>query len=338
MGRSEELEREIINSRLTLLKNFELLKLSSNFREIHPPAISAGSPSYGIFMYAAELARMKAIRSIADGKTNEGVNELLQISALSQNILEHADTLVLHMVALASLQKDLRILEEVLQRFPEIGSAREKIAEYLAQLSQDRVGIAKVFKFERQFSLRTMKVILESSSDVDQDSWETKFLKLLQRPNAALNLAYDWFSLRASVFDESRVAYSKAKLILEDRQQALLGFGIVPIYLRDPVTKILLSISELGYESYIERHDDVMAQAQVLAIKLEIIKRGIAQSDIPQFVQQHPAQHSSKLDGRPIRWHAEQQQLLFELRQPSSQRFQNEKLFRVRLSLPPTHS
>ncbi|MBC3874543.1 hypothetical protein [Undibacterium flavidum] len=333
LARSIEKEREIINSHKTLLKNFERLKVSSNFREIHPPTISASSPNYAPYMYAAELARMQAIRLIANGKPSEGINDLLQIAVLTQNILEHADTLILHTIALANLQKDLRILEEVLRRFPELNSDRKNIAKYLKELSQDPVGIAKVFKFERQYGLQIWMKIYESQSENELDRWEDKILSYFQLPNATLNTLYDWKSLWINGLKEPRVSYSQTKLRIEEQRKTLLGFGIENIYLRNPVSKILLFLHDEGYGVHFERHDDVIAQAHILAIKLEILERGISKSEIPQFVKNHPAQQAIQLDGRPILWDAEKQQLLFELRQPFKQGFQNEKIYRVQLPL-----
>lgn len=329
LSRSVDQEREILKSQHALLSNFERLKNSKHYQEIIPPLIEAAIPPFATAMHAAELERMQAIRLIASGKSSQGLDELLQLTAFSQHWLENADTLVSHMIALANVQRDLRIIDELLQDFPELLLEQEKIEKWLNGFSNERFSIARTFKFERQVSMHSIQHWFSAAGDVQENWWEVQWNKLVKRPNAALNLTYDWHTSKINLLQEPSALYLKGKTGLEDKEKALLGFGIANIYLRDPVIKILLSIASPQFETYIEKHHDTFAQINLLALKLEILKRNVAVSAIPQFVQEHATQYPNPYDGKALGWDAEKQQLFVELRHASNQSYQKSRLFQL---------
>jgi hypothetical protein len=329
LSRSVEQESELLKSHQVLLTNFDRLKTSSSYIEIIPPHIEALIPSYSGAMFAAELERMRAIRLIASGKSSQGLDELLQLSAFSQRWLENADSLVSHMIALANVQKDLRIVEEVLQLFPELLSEQDKIVKWLRGFSNERMNIATAFQFERRISMHSIQGALAAPQDEQDNWWQGQLIKLFNRPNAALNLTYDWHTPRIQLLQKPIAQYLKGQADLEAKEKALLGFGIANIYLRDPIIKILLSISSYQLEPYIERHHDTFAQINLLALKLEILKQNIAVTAIPKFVQEHATQFPNPYDGKALGWDADKQQLFVELRQASNQLYQKSKFVRL---------
>jgi hypothetical protein len=331
LSRSAEQESEILKSHHVLLSNFDRLKNSSSYQEIIPSYVEAVIPSFGGAMFAAELERMRAVRLIASGKSSQGLDELLQLSTFSQRWLENADTLISHMVALANVQRDLRLVDEVLQNFPEVLSGQDKIAKWINGFSNERMSIAKAFKFERQVSLHSIRSALVAPEELQESWWEGQLIKVFNRPNAALNLTYDWHTPRIQLLQKPSAQYSKGQVDLEAKEKALLGFGIANIYLRDPIIKILLSVSSPQFETYIEKHYDTFAQVNLLALKLEILKQNIAVTAIPKFVQAHATQYPNPYDGKALGWDAEKQQLFVELRQASNQIYQKNKVIRLNI-------
>jgi hypothetical protein len=171
--------------------------------------------------------------------------------------------------------------------------------------------------------------VLAAPQETEDNWWQGQLIKLFSRPNAALNLTYDWHTPRIQLLQKPIAQYSKGQVDLEAKEKALLGFGIANIYLRDPIVKILLSISSPQLETYTEKHHDTFAQINLLALKLEILKQNIAVTAIPKFVQEHATQFPNPYDGKAMGWDADKQQLFVELRQASNQLYQGSKFVRL---------
>jgi hypothetical protein len=331
LSRSAEQEQEILKSQRVLLSNFDRLKLSKTYQEIAPPHIAASIPSYGSVMHAAELDRMRAVRLIANGQVAQGLDLLLQVSAFSQRWLENSNSAISHMVALASVQRDLRVCDELLQRFPKLRVDVDKMRGWISQFSATRMNIAKAFAFERQVSMHIMQSTLALPEDVQKSELQQRLVKLINRPNAAMNLTYDWHGIRLDLLQKSSQEYIATRADIEKKQKELLGIGTDYIYLRDPFTKIVLSVSTPSYDDYVEKHYDTFAQINLLALKLDLLKQHIPPNDIPAFVQAHATQYPNPYDGKALGWDAEKQQLFVELRQASNQIYQKSKVIRLNI-------
>ena len=335
LSREVKDEQAILHARKSLLANFDRLKASATYLEIMPPHIGASIPQFSPLMHAAELQRMRAIRLIADGNPTLGLTELLQVADFSQRWLANSSSLVSHMIALASLQRDLRILDELLVRFPELLKEQAQIQTWLSRFSLQKMSMDKAFKTERQVSLQVMHAALGASTNRAPDpalSWAQRLLtKLISRPNAALNLTYDWNLLLETLAQQTGTAYIEMKVAMPNKRKALLGLGFANVYLRDPVAKILLGVSSPGFETYIERHADVFAQANLLAVKLDLLTQKIAEENIPQFIQSQAAQYAAKYGVQAVKWDADKHLISVALRQNSNQGYQKEKVIRSKL-------
>jgi hypothetical protein len=333
LSRSVEQEQEILSSQRILLRNFERLRASGRYQEITPPHIAASIPSFASLMHATELERMRAIRMIASGQQSKGLDSLMQLSTFSQVWLERSDTLISHMIAMANLQRDLRILDEVIDKFPELIVEQEKIGQWANRFSIERMSILRAFKHERQVSLQLMQNLFVSDVEAQQDWTQRQLTKLINRPNAALNLTYDWYTLWTRLLQEHERPYSQGMAELGAKQKALLGFGFTNIYLQDPMIKILLEISTPGFETYIEKHYDMFLYADLLTLKLDILKRNIPLAEIPQFLQKHALRFPKASEGRAISWDAKRRQLFVETKHESNQLYQKSKIVRLNVLL-----
>jgi len=329
LARSAEQEQEILKSQHILLANFDRLTPSKTYQEIAPPHIAASIPSYASVMHAAELERMRAIRSIANGKVAQGLEQLLLLASFSQRWLENSTSLVSHMVALASVQRDLRICDELLQRFPDLQSEIDPMQDWMNQFSMQRMHIAKAFAFERQVGMNIMQSTLALPEEVQDAKLQQRLIKWFNRPNAAMNMSYDWYNVRLNLLEKSSQEYFASRTEVEKKQKELLGIGTDSFYLRDPFTKNLLSVSAPDYEVYIEKHYDTFAQIHLLALNLDLLKQGIPRNEIPAYIQKHAAQYSNPFDGKALGWDAEHQQLFVELRQASNQVYQKSTMMRL---------
>lgn len=329
LSRSAEQEQTMLDSQRVLLANFNRLKLSKTYQEIAPPHIAANIPSYASVMHAAELERMRAVRLIANGQVAQGLEQLLLVASFSQRWLENSNSLISHMVALASVQRDLRVYDELLQGFPKLLANIDNMQDWLNQFSMQRMTIAKAFAFERQVGMNIMQSTLALPEAAQEAKLQQRLVKWINRPNAAMNLSYDWYSVRLNLLEKSSQDYFASRAEAEKKQNEQLGLGIGNLYLRDPFTKNILSIAAPAYEVYIEKHYDTFAQIHLLALKLALLKQRIPQNDIPAFIQAHATQYSNPFDGKALGWDANKQQLFVELQQASNQIYQKNKMIRL---------
>lgn len=325
-------EQEILSSQKVLLQQFDRLLTSKDYVEIIPPHITAKLPTYGVLMHVAELKRMQALRSLADGKTEQGLSDLLEVLSFSQRWLAGSSNLISHMVALANLQRDLRILDEALQRFPALLPQVGKIQESLNRFSEDKMYLDRALKFESQVGLQLMQSMVSTQTESQANWLQGLIVKLLHRPNAALNLTYDWHALWDKLAQRGSRQYVQVQAALGEQQRTLLGMGVGMIYLRDPIIKILLTLSTPGFETYFQRNIDTFAYVKLFSLKLEILKQGIATADVAQFVQTHAAQYANPYDGKAMGWDLAKRQLFTDVRQSSNRVYQ--KSTHLSLSLP----
>lgn len=339
LSRPVRQEQEILRSQQIMLQQFERILAKQIYVEIIPPHITANLPTYGVLMHAAELKRMQALRLLADGQTAQGLSVLLTVARFSQRWLAGSSHIISHMVALASLQRDLRILDEALQRFPQLLEHEAQFQDYLGHFSEERMYLDRALQFESQVGLQLMQSMVSTQAEPQSDWMQGLIMKLLHRPNAALNLTYDWHALWLSVALRGSRQYDLAHAALGAQQRALLGFGMGNVYLRDPISKILLTLSTPGFETFFEKNIDILAHLKLFSLKLAILNQvksnnGIANVDVAQFIQAHSALYANPYDGKPIAWDPVQQLLFIDVRQSSNQVYQ--KSTRLTLSLSST--
>lgn len=329
VSRSVKKEQEIIQARRVLSQHLNSILDSKDFIEVAPPFIAASIPPYPSLVHAMEIERMRAIRLIVDGQTEQGFAVLMKIAKFSQKWLENSTFLISHMLAIAMVQRDLRIADELLQRFPELASQHGQVQAWLGDFSEKKMNISRALNYEGKISLRMMHDLRLESAGANKSWWESFLFNLFNRPNSSSNLAYDWQQIWSTLADQSGRDYLTQKQAIQKKQDALLGVGIANLYLRDPITKILLSVSTPGYDNYIEKHFDTFAQINLLAMKMALIEKKIPSSAIPQFVQDHAKQYANPYDGKAIGWDAEKHQLFIEVRQESNQHYQKAKILRL---------
>ena len=75
-----------------------------------------------------------------------------------------------------------------------------------------------------------------------------------------------------------------------------------PTVLFNPVGKMVVSIAATSYEDYILRPYDVAAFQRLVYLVYQIRRQGIASSEIPMFLKQHPEWANHPVDGTPFRW------------------------------------
>lgn len=325
-------EQKILKKQERILDHLSRLVASPNYVEITPPHLSASIPSFSAVMHAAELERMRAIRMIAEGKSEEGSARLFKLVSFSQNWLAQSESLISYMIALAMVQRDLRVMDELMRAYPEKFNDVAQMQAWLGRFSMDRMGIQRALEFESRYSLRIMSEVRDVTLQGETNLWERRFASLFMQRNVTLNLSYDWHAVMIKLLQEPSIHLDQKYQRAQEQRSTLLGFGIDPIYVRNPIAKILMSVSEPAYPSYIEKQYDTFAQIHLLSLKLAMMKQQISMQAAAGFVQTQAASFPNPYDGSALGWDEQKQELFVTLRQPANQLYHKAKEFR--LSMP----
>jgi hypothetical protein len=118
---------EQVNSSFESAKKLEeryaTIKNSSNFIEIFPPVLNAFSlPNYRYLSYASELKRIKATLEIANGNLANGIAIWRENALFSRRLLRDSSNMLSRMISIAFTQKDLRILSELISKYPQLAT------------------------------------------------------------------------------------------------------------------------------------------------------------------------------------------------------------------------
>lgn len=333
LSRSDTQENAILAKQNTLLKNFAQLSDRTNYVEILLLPAAADIPAFAAVGHAAELERMRAIRLIANGHLKTGLAHFLRIATFSQRFFEKSESLISHMIGLAMVQHDLRIADELIRAYPQLLSQPEVLQTWLADFSIENMGIARALDFEGKVMLRRMQEILRLDGELD-NRWAKTFVPFLAKPSFSVNLTYDWNQVVPQLLRDRHEPFDRQMQLVRQKKLELLGFGVAPLYLKNPITKILLPLSDTEHQSYIEKYYDTFAQINMLSLKLAISKQGIPTQSMAEFVKDQAARFPNPYDGSALGWDAQKQELFVNLRQPSNQLYRKDKLFRLSISAP----
>ncbi len=331
LSRSGAQENEILSRQQRHLNHLSSLISSAHYVEITPPHLSASIPSFSAVMHAAELERMRAIRLIAEGKSDEGSTRLFKLAQFSQKWLAQSESMVSYMIALAMVQRDLRIMDELMRAYPEKLNDIARMQSWLAQFSMERMGIQRALEFESRHSLRIMSEVRDAALQGEKNVWERRLASMFMQRNATLNLSYDYHDVMIKLLSKPDLGLDQKYQQAQEQRSALLGFGIDPVYLSNPIAKILIKVSEPAYQSYIEKQYDTFAQINLLSLKLAIIKEQVPTQAVAAFVQDQAGRFSNPYDGSALGWDAQKQELFVALRQPNNQLHHKAKEFRSSL-------
>ena len=79
--------------------------------------MSAQIPKYQLLVQASELARIRAIAEIAKNRMNIGLQTYVDNAVFSRRLLRESNSLISHMVAVNMMQRDTRILSELMTKY-----------------------------------------------------------------------------------------------------------------------------------------------------------------------------------------------------------------------------
>jgi hypothetical protein len=318
----------LVQERLTA--RFEVIKQSKNYVEVIPPMVAAGFPKYSLLIHASELERIRAISNIAENRMDIGLQGIVNNALFSRRLLEKSNSLVSHMIAVAMMQRDTRILSELMTKYPNIATQySEQLAPILAPISESKYSLKKTFVNERDWGL----AVLSNSPDMFDDEFLTSYLtrseyffrKLGYQPNATLNLLYMWGQYRVKLTEVGAVNLAQTLKDVTDKQKALLGLGIHPFYIKNTAGKILVSVAEPDFTNYIERQHDLDGYLKMVKTQLDVMADGVAKDKIVAIEIHDP--YTQKLMPFDVKTGV----VTFTGRQPSSANFNKSNNYQVKI-------
>jgi hypothetical protein len=314
---------ELITSNQILLSRLAAAKASRHYVEVMPPMMKSSVPSYSYALAAIELERMMAIREIQDGKEEQGIARLVENNQFAQRMLVGSSSLISHMITIASIQRDVRIMGELLQKYPQLAKQSAQIAPMLISLNTKSMTLGKVFKFENTIVLQSLFALDKNGDNQEISKVETLLYGLFARPNAGVNLAYVWNGFVVDVAEQSEHQFDVAYNDMQKKQKELLGWGIPPLqlYFKDPVAKVLLQVTEPGYQNYFLRHFDMQGQINLLALQLKIVGEHLDDVQIVTLLQKNEAQYQNPYTLQAMQWNAKERTISFEGRAQGSHLF-----------------
>lgn len=311
---------------------FNAIKQSKYFVEAVPPSLQMTSPPYWSLATAYDMNRIKAVILISSGKIEQGVSSWMENALFSRRFLRESSTLVSRMLAIAIVQRDMRVLSELLTKYPQLATYRTQLLPVLEPFPGAEFKMIKPMEFERDLHLQIMSNIpfqLTHGISPEFGSWEKSLNLLFYQANASDNLFYDFGTLRVQLAESDALHLDQTNSKVLEKQKELLGFGFEFLYLRNPIGKILASIAQPAYINYIERQHDTDGYMRLVSLQLELAAENNLNEDrIKHIMVKHPNPYT----GKPMDFDPKTKQITFTGRQPSRVNVGESKTYRINLT------
>ena len=270
----------VLASQARLIARFEAIKQSKNYTEVMPPMLSAQIPKYSSLMNASELARIRAILDIAENRMDTGLQGYVNNAMFSRKLLRESNSLVSHMVAVAMMQRDTRVLSELMTKYPIIASKYSaQLMPVLAPISAPEYNLKKAFMQATNWQIpiiNNMRYANATELAGEKTNFMQKaWLKIGFKPNATLNLLnaqtndiIKLAELNAAQFADKKAHY----LAMQKENRDVVDYRLLTQ--KNPVGRILASISAPECEKYIERQHDLDGYLKMVRMQLALLADG----------------------------------------------------------------
>lgn len=326
-----------VAARATLIARYQDMGKASRYIEVVPPLMVAEVAPFKSLGEAMEIRRMQAILLMADGEIDKGLSLLADNAARSRQLMRASSHVVSHAVALAYLQKDVRILSELLQRDPSLArhpsphfsTVLEPIAGRAFQLTtalmHERATQLQLFDSLRHHDTKTLfgpddgRLLLGPEvPSIWSFVAHSSFL-----PNATLNEFHALSTALVALASTDASTLDGVKRQLNDRIEALAPIDHTVITRRNPTGRILIRAAAIDFSRYVERQHDVNTFIAMVGRQREAAR--------------NPSMGPSELGVKdpytlaPIPYDQSAGVLLFEGRQPNNGNFEKSSRYQVPL-------
>jgi hypothetical protein len=262
-----------VAARATLITRYQDIGKARRYVEVVPPLTVIEVAPFKSLGEAMEIHRMQAVLAMADGEIDKGLALLADNAALSKRLMRAASHVVSHAVALAHLQRDVRVLSELLQRDPRLaGHPSPHFNTLLEPITGQALQLTTALMHERATQLHLLDSLRHHDTktlfgpndghlllgpevpSVWSVAAHSSFL-----PNATLNEFHALATAYVALASTDAPALDRAKAQLNQRIEALAPIDHTVITRRNPTGRILIRIGAVDFARYVERQHDVNA-------------------------------------------------------------------------------
>lgn len=276
-------------------------------------------PAYGGVAVASRMTMARAALRVAAGQHRQGAEAIASDVRFWRRVLANSSTLIGKMVAVRRIEDDLKLLNELIARYPAF--AREQAvllagvthplsiaeAELCSVLNQElTVGVRYIYflgqsRWKRRNEMREAIGYLGSSA--------LSRLSLLAPigflPNASLNLANDLNVAAVSFCGAKPSALGGAVAESKSRVETVMknrASGLDLLY--NPLGKLIMDVATPALEDYRYRLIDLDGYLRATALHARIRATGTPDNAVPGFIAQAGAAYHDPYTDKPIVWDA----------------------------------
>jgi hypothetical protein len=320
----------VILSQERLTARYNEIWGTKNYIEVMPPLITTPFPKYHLLIKASELQRIQAILDISDGKLEQGVARFIRNASYSRRLLRESNILVSHMIAVAMMQRDTRVLSELMAKYPKIATQyATQLAPVLAPISAPEYNLKTAFNYERDMGFQLMNslkfVTPTELAGVKTNSFIRLYSWLGFQGNTTNNALYEqrkWL-VKLAEADASQLDAVKAEFAKNQQDDFEIDYRLLTQ--KNPVGRILLEIGEPDFASYIERQHDLGGYLAMVNMQLAAMSEGLAKEKIVDIEIHDP--YTQKLMPFDVNTGV----VTFTGRQASNTNFNRSNIYQVRL-------
>lgn len=320
----------VLLSQERLTARFDTIKQSKNYLEVVAPMVSVRLPKYQLLMQASELERIRVINDIAANCVDVAVTNYVNNALFSRKLLRESTSLVSHMIAVAMMQRDTRILSELMTLHPKIATQyAAQIAPVLASISAPEFNLKNAFKQECAMAYQTFDNLHYAAANEFLGS--TNFLKNVlakigYKPIATNNAALARCNSRIKVAESNAQTLDAAKA--NDLKAVQETTDVVNARLfvqKNPIGRILLGVSEPDFASYVERQHDLDGYLKMVNLQLTVLVDGTNKHRKTGIELQDPYTQ------KPMQFDKNTGVLTFTGRQPANTNVNKSNVYQIKL-------
>lgn len=242
--------KQIVVEQQKLLARYAAMKASRQYIEVSVPMTQFGFGGFSAHVVAVELDRMQSVLDIAASNEKAGIQRLVDNALHNRKMLKNSATHASRAMTLTQVQRDVRILSELMTKYPALAKQyKQQFQPLLASISTNEYSLLAPFINERNDSV-VMFATLINSQKLAEKTAKLSFYEKLKgvqfQVNSTLNFLYDWKSLRFKIAQADAQHLEAVKAQVEVEKKALLGFGFKPYYFNNTIGKVLVTTLDAG--------------------------------------------------------------------------------------------
>ena len=354
---SHECVKYYLANRQILKELLPKLKVSENrldailsyrkFEQLIAPLGNSPFPRWGRVADALESRRIRAIYEIEDGHIQDGIDLLMQNGKAARFFLLGSESLLAHRIALSAIQKDMRVVSELIRMRPDLADMRWDLSGKLLKRIDDKsFNMKKAFQLEVDLARNLVERSLvycmsgldlsgrgpkdkgwcDSTGPLGQDDrqWPQTFLsglatRFLFKPIQTLNQIAFWTELQAELSMSPAHTFDADKLVAESNFKKAMGANLADLfYPINPIGKILTNVARPNAHSDIEKHHDTIGYMRLVQLQLLAIQNRVPNTSLENWLAATPVELRNPYTLQPMIWRGEAKEIWFQGRQASN--------------------